>query len=320
MKNKFIKLLALITCVSIAVFVLSCKNKKGSSEEGVVYTPSKGLEYLLNEDGLSYSVVGVGDCEDTVLVIPEAYNELPITKIAEDAFANCDSLKCIVISGSITEIGDYAFCLCYGLTKIEVSKNNTAYKSIDGNLYTKDGKTLIQYAIGKANAKFTVPSSVEKIGYMAFYDCDNLASVNIGNSVTVIEARAFDSCSNLTSATIGNGVLSIGERAFSSCDSLTSIEMGNSVSAIGDEAFYYCTSLISVKMTSVQTIGKEAFYWCYSLESVELGENLTSIGARAFEFCSALTSVYYTGSAFRWNGISIGPNNERLTNAKRYYV
>jgi hypothetical protein len=41
------------------------------------------------------------------------------------------------------------FHSCYSITNIMVKESNAKYQSIDGNLYTKDGKTLVCYAVGK---------------------------------------------------------------------------------------------------------------------------------------------------------------------------
>jgi len=99
----------------------------------------------------------------------------------------------------VTSIGDSAFYGCSSLTSIEVSENNSVYKSIDGNLYTKAGKTLIQYAIGKTVKLFTIPDSVTSIGGRAFEGCRSLTSVEIPDSVTSIGDWAFEWCSSLTS-------------------------------------------------------------------------------------------------------------------------
>jgi hypothetical protein len=104
-----------------------------------------------------------------------------------------------VIGDSVTSIGDGAFEYCTSLTSITVDLDNAAYKSIDGNLYTKDGKTLIQYAIGKTDTSFEIPDSVTSIGDDAFSSCDSLTSVVIGDSVTSIGDDAFWICRSLTS-------------------------------------------------------------------------------------------------------------------------
>ena len=76
--------------------------------------------------------------------------------------------------------------------------NNQYYKSIDGNLYTKDGKTLIQYAIGNEAISFIIPDSVTSIGDWAFSECTSLASVVIPGSVTSIGKYIFHECTSLT--------------------------------------------------------------------------------------------------------------------------
>ena len=60
-------------------------------------------------------------------------------------------------------IGTGVFNICKALTNIDVANNNQQYKSINGDLYTKDGKTLLQYAPGKTEKSFTIPSHVTNI-------------------------------------------------------------------------------------------------------------------------------------------------------------
>lgn len=145
--------------------------------------------------------------------------EIPssVTNIAGGAFKNCRDLKSITIPSSVTSIGDYVFSGCSGLTRIEipssvtsigervfsgcirlknieVENENENYKSIDGNLYTKDGKTLIQYAIGKIARTFEIPSSVTSIGNGAFLYCSLLTSISLPSSVENIGDYAFYYC------------------------------------------------------------------------------------------------------------------------------
>ena len=79
---------------------------------------------------------------------------------------------------------------------LTVDENNKNYKSVDGNLYSKDGKTFIQYATGKKNEEFVIPAGVTNIGEWAFSDCEGLTSVIIPDSVTSVGNWAFDSCEN----------------------------------------------------------------------------------------------------------------------------
>ena len=162
---------------------------------------------------------------------------------------------------------------------------------------------------------------VTKIGDYAFYDCDSLTSVTIGNSVTEIGGSAFSDCSSLqefngkfasedgrclivngilnafapaglTEYTIPDSVTTIGDDAFDGCSSLTSVTIPDSVTTIGNSAFYWCKSLTSVTIpNSVTTIGSHAFDYCRSLTSVTIGDSVTTIGDYAFYLCDSLTSV-----------------------------
>jgi hypothetical protein len=204
-----------------------------------------------------------------------------VTSIGNMAFKDCTSLTSVTIGNSVTSIGNMAFAYCTSLTSITVDANNTSYKSVDGNLYTKNGKTLIQYAIGKTATSFTIPSGVETIGNYAFKDCTSLTSIEIPNSVT-----------------------SIGIYAFCDCDSLTSIEIPNSVTSICNYAFYNCSGLTSITIgNGVNHIGYEAFRGCSGLTSVAIPDSVTYIASYAFYDCPSLTSVTYNGTVAQWNAI-----------------
>ena len=121
-----------------------------------------------------------------------------VTSIGSCAF-KYSSLKSITIPDNVTSIGDEAFARCGSLESITVGANNPEYKSIDGNLYTKDGKTLMQYAIGKEDTSFKIPSGVTRMDNEAFAGCIYLERLIIPISVTYIGFAAFRHCpSNLT--------------------------------------------------------------------------------------------------------------------------
>ncbi len=227
--------------------------------------PTKGLEYILSDDKTYYSVTGIGTATDTDIVIPITYKGLPVTtirggafekrgltnvvipdsvtEIGWAAFCNCPSLTSVTIGNGVTTIGKEAFSSCYSLTSITVDTDNETYTSIDGNLYNKEGTTLIQYAIGKPAKEFTIPDSVTTIGEEAFWFCESLTSIEIPDSVTTIVEYAFYHCSSLTSIVIPDSVTTIGREAFSDCDSLTSIVIPDGVTEIGLSAFSNCDSL-----------------------------------------------------------------------------
>ncbi len=115
-------------------------------------------------------------CPFTSIVIPDG-----VTSIENSVFYNCSNLTSIILPDSVTSIGRWAFNRCTGLTSITVGEGNTQYKSIDGNLYSKDGATLIQYALGKIATEFVIPDGVTSIGSSAFSNCTSLTSVTFEN-------------------------------------------------------------------------------------------------------------------------------------------
>ena len=220
------------------------KNSYTCDECGYVSAiESVGLKFTINSATDTYTVTGKGTCTDINIVIPYTYNGKPVTSIGSYAFSGCKGLTSITIPNSVTSIESSAFIDCTSLTSITVDENNTKYKSIDGNLYSKDGKALIQYALGKKDTSFVIPNSVTSIEFCAFSSCTSLTSVTIPDSVTSIGGYAFYNCTSLTSVTIPDSVISIGDSAFYGCTSLTSVTIGDSVNSIGRSALSICTSL-----------------------------------------------------------------------------
>ena len=257
-----------------------------------------------------------------------------VTNIGEYAFVRCSSLVSVTIPNSVTSIGSSAFSNCISLNCLIVDENNSNYKSIDGNLYTKDGTTLIQYAIGKTETSFSISDSVRSIGDNVFYNCGSLTSVMIPNRVTSIGYNAFSYCGSLTRIAVdenNSNYKSIDGNLYSKDGTTlmqyaigkteTSITIPDNVTSIESCAFSDCCSLTSITIPdSVTNIGYEAFYNCTALKSVTIGNGVESIGVFAFGDCSSLKSVYYKGSVGEWIKIN-GVENDQiaLQTATKYY-
>ncbi len=270
-----------------------------------IYTPNGGQSKMHKINGYVFYVnesrifLMCYSGNDTELTLPDNYEGREY-EIYDYAFYACRSLKSITIGRDVTKIGgnaaysdtDYGtFAFCDSLTGINVSEDNQYYKSIDGNLYNKDGTILIRYASGKADTEFDIPDIVSHIEETAFHNCSGLTSITIPDSVTSIGDHAFYGCSGLKSITIPNSVTSIGDSAFNGCSGLTSVTLPDSVTSIGD-LFRDCSSLISITIpNSVTSIGDDAFHGCSGLTNIIIPNSVTSIGDRAFYGCSGLKSI-----------------------------
>lgn len=248
---------------------------------------------LVNDE---YQVSGLRDSDEDYLLIPSAYNGIKVTTIKDFALGLSDDLAYVEIPSTIKYIEEYAFSYCENLTCIKVDEDNLYFKSIDGNLYSKDEKDLIRYAAAKTDTSFTIPNGVENIKTSAFDTAYNLTDIKIPNSVKFIGGGAF-SCTNLKEIEIPNSVSIIGDGAFSGCREIVSIVIPDNVTTIGASAFAYCANLESITLSnSITTIEKELFSSCVKLEKIIIPNSVTAISDYAFYCCSKLNEIVIPNS------------------------
>ena len=258
---------------------------------GVESDYSVGLKYSLNDDENSYTVVGIGYCEDTDLVIPATYRGLPVTAIGSNAFESVRSFKSVSIPASVTTIGEYAFAHC-GVTSVTFATNSQL-------------TTVDRYAFFSSSSlqSIALPDGVTTIGVAAFNGCNNITSISIPDSITTIEDRALDF--NSSAFTVYNNAKYLGNSTNPYLVLVKAID----------------TSLTTCDIhTGAKIILIFAFDNCTSLKSVTIPNSVTTICNAAFYYCNSLSTVYYGGTAEEWADISIdSTGNDKLTSATVYY-
>lgn len=150
-----------------------------------------------------------------------------------------------------------------GIKKVEVSASNVFYTSKDGILYDKTGTILVKCPVNYYKDEVIIPEGVKKIAEAAFISC-HIKSVKFPDSLDLIENRAFFCCDELESIDFGNSIFSIGgmysESAFSYCKSLKQVTLPPQIKDIGERAFINCINLYSVTLNEgLLFIGESAF-------------------------------------------------------------
>jgi hypothetical protein len=123
-------------------YTIYCTDGQIAKDGTVSRLPSEGLEFTLDDNKASYSVTGIGTCEDTDVIIPSEYNSLPVTGIGNNAFSNYTALTSIVIPNSITYIGERPFLYCSNLTEATFKGTVDQWNAIEFGRATWEG-TLV---------------------------------------------------------------------------------------------------------------------------------------------------------------------------------
>ena len=225
----------------------------------------------------------------TEIVIPDEYEGVPVTKIADFSAANLEYVTTIHIGKNVKEIGAWSMTNNQHLTAFEVDENNPYFCDVDGVIYTKDMKTIVFYPPakdlqdatdheGKAIkiSQYTIPDGVETIRSKAFYKCNALTQVGVPSSVKSIEEKAFFRCERMEGLVLPLALEFIGKDAFSYCYGLKEIQISENVKEIGEYAFYNCTNLLTINVNNAESniiLGEKWYPTNNGLEIKELKIN-----------------------------------------------
>ena len=138
----------------------------------------------------SVKIIGLDafeDCENLKAVVIQPGVEW----IQSHAFARCGKLEHVVLPESIKRVEAGAFAGCLHLKSIEVEERNAFYQSVDGVLFSKDGRTLVQYPAGKRERSYRIPDGVETVEDFAFAWCKRLSKLEFPKDCPRMSIRAF---------------------------------------------------------------------------------------------------------------------------------
>lgn len=317
--KKLIRTILITLLVSVFAFgIVGCNDQNASSgsEKGLI------LKRYENEDFYTvYDYVDDGKTSSLTITSPD---ELPIGRIAENAFDGVNSLTELVIPNTVTEIGKGAFKNMKNLNKLTVpfiglNATADAYfnqtqsgidKAVDAtrtishffgeeeyvggvmvtNNYNKNGSTSV-YLPATLNTITLNNASEYAIPMYAFSGVINLGTVNLSDKITAIGVSAFEGCLGLANVKISASVKTIYDSAFSGCTNLGNLTFADNqtVDTFGDKAFYGIALKNFTIPASVTTLGEMCFANS-NLRVVNLS-NVTKIGWACFANCEKLNTI-----------------------------
>lgn len=220
----------------------------------------RGSNYTINNLTIPGTIKRIGDSAFTYCNISNLTLENGVEEISDDAFM-FNKFTSVNLPDSLTRIGTYAFSGCFYLTGVTIPKNvksigygileanydmgainvasdNPYFKSIDGVLYSKDGKILHQYPDGKSNTTFYMPDTVERIDIHAFFQNSNLANVNFSSNLKYIDYGNFDDHTSITQITLPDSIVELRGTSFLFNDNLKKVIVGKNLAKI-EAAFVF---------------------------------------------------------------------------------
>lgn len=240
---------------------------------------TKGLEYQINDDLESYTLVGYGSFEGPDLIIPSTYNDLPVTAININIFG-ISFIESIVIPDSVTYIRNRQFEEYANLRSVTLSENLTTLPD-----------EIFRRCTSLTEVNFGENSRITEIGNSAFAACSALANIELPNSVAAVGDSAFYGTAYANNAdNWENNVLYIGQCLVEvgSISGEYTVKAGTTV--IAGEAFYG-KHLSGINLPEgIIYIGERAFYW-NNMKNIELPASVRVIEDNAFLDCYYLENI-----------------------------
>ena len=154
------------------------------------------------------------------------------------------------------------------LQYVTVASDNAYLLAENGVIFNKDKTVLLGYLPGKPDAFYTVPSSVRKLGKASFRNISALTAVTLPNGLKTFDWYVFYECPNLATLNLPSSLESIGYRSLYSIK-VSSIVVPENITVLEDWFLYCCPELTSVVLPSTLTeIYQDSFSYDPKLKTV----------------------------------------------------
>ena len=200
----------------------------------------------------------------------------PVVSVRKYAVNADEYVEELVIGAWVEHIDETAFFNVKKLQRVTVDPANKWFKSVDGVLFSKDGKRLILYPICLGQTPtddpeeftypeaYAVPEGVERIETFAFLKNGHLRDVKLPSTLREIGDMAFFDCWRMGSVDYDAGTDSLVGSGFTLPDGLEKL---------GSDALSKCGNIAPGLYipASVREIGHHALFGCGNMKRVLVG-------------------------------------------------
>ena len=202
---------------------------------------------------------------------------------------SCTDMTEVTLPESLQTVSTEAFRNFESLKNIYVKSGNSSYKSVDGVLYSANGREVAVYPQARPEESYEIPDGVERIESFAFYYSKNLKNIKIPDSVARIGNSAF-AYTGITAVEIPDMVTEIDMKTFLGCKSLKAVKLPASLKNISEQAFHGCAGLEEIIVPEgTARISMHAF-GSTGLKKITLPASITALSA-PFEGCTILKTA-----------------------------
>ena len=205
----------------------------------------------------------------------------------------------IKIPNTLTGIAGGTFNGMNYLTTIEINEDNPNYKLVDGNLYSKNGETLIKYIVTN-ETEITIPEGVKRLTTRCIVS-SKVKQLNLPTTLETIDGWALNSVTGLTLIELPQNVKTLSTTSLPGNAKLRVVEENANLKSVNDTMILskdgktlYATSGAVGEFEipeTVETIYSYAFYQNKKIQQIEIPEGVKSIKDQAFRFCSNLNKI-----------------------------
>lgn len=271
---------------------------------------------IVENGDVAYKVVAIGDqafmTNEKLLSVKLSKN---VAKIGYCSFNNTYNLKSFDFGTGLEYIDELAFggkycgveefselpetlnkivgnpfISCFNIKAFTVSEDNEFYKAVDGVIYTKSGKTLQVYPLGKGLDNVVIPEGVDSIAsdmFNTLYEREVTIEDVAGNEVTRTNP-------GLKSITFPSTLKVIDRNAFTYCkDAVNTNPLPDGVTMIGTNAFSNCSNMALNVPASLEQIYAYTFKQARMAGKVVVPASWKAVTDGAFATCAGIKELIF---------------------------